>query len=194
MFTSQFFNVVQNSKIKSKLSIEKTFGKWQFYKVFDDFYDKLDARGIELPRHGKDYKFGSEHSAAWDKLREPTKQELTDFKKKHGFDEKTTKGYFNIQRPLNPEPAAPLAAMSSAAAGGSGANPRPLTMRPRSNASSCSLCRASLRLWIPLASHLPKVLQTSRSMYPRYTFSRSWSSKTRPAKLLNKNNEIFQHT
>jgi len=53
-----------------------------------------------------------------------------------------------------------------------------------SNMSSCSLCRASLRLWIPLASHLPKVLQTSRSMYPRYTFSRSWSSKTRPAKLL----------
>ena len=53
-----------------------------------------------------------------------------------------------------------------------------------STMSSCSSCRASLRLCIPLASHLPKVLQTSRSMYPRYTFSRSWSSKTRPAKPL----------
>ena len=63
-----------------------------------------------------------------------------------------------------------------------------------STMSSCSACRASLRLWIPLASHLPKVLQTSRSMYPRYTFSRSWSSKTRPAKPLEENNEICQHT
>ena len=62
-----------------------------------------------------------------------------------------------------------------------------------STMSSCSSCRASLRLWIPLASHLPKVLQTSRSMYPRYNFSRSWSSKTRPANPLEENNEIYYY-
>ena len=71
------------------------------WEGFDDFYDKLDTRGIELSRHGKDYKFGREHRAAWNKLQEPTKQELADYKEKHGFDEETTKGYFRTQRPYD---------------------------------------------------------------------------------------------
>ena len=73
------------------------------WEGFDDFYDKLDARGIELSRHGKDYKFGREHKAAWYKLQEPTKQELADYKEKYGFDEETTKGYFLTQRPYDPK-------------------------------------------------------------------------------------------